>query len=234
MRKECRGSPAGIAPWRTLLSMCGVVSVMLASATASAGQQRPVRSLLEMRHEEVVIQQWDISCAAAALATILTYQHGDPVPEREITRGLIQREEYLARPELVRVRQGFSLLDLKRYAERRGYKGVGYGAMTVDDLVEHAPLLVPVNIRGYNHFVVFRGVYGGNVFLADPAYGNRTMSVSAFEDAWIDMGDFGKVGFVVERRDGLKPPNRLRPRPSDIVAVPGPVVRQAVSSFGVR
>ena len=45
-----------------------------------------------MRRDRVVVQKWDLSCGAAALATILTYQHGDPVPEREIATGLIQRE----------------------------------------------------------------------------------------------------------------------------------------------
>jgi predicted double-glycine peptidase len=34
-------------------------------------------------------------CGAAALATLLNYQHGDPISEREIAKGLIQREEYI-------------------------------------------------------------------------------------------------------------------------------------------
>ena len=46
---------------------------------------------------------------------MLTFQFGDPVTEKEVTAGLIRRPEYLEHPELVRVRQGFSLLDMRRY-----------------------------------------------------------------------------------------------------------------------
>ena len=97
-----------------------VYSALLATALSVPGavlaaNQRPVRSLLEMRQEHVVIQNFDLSCAAAALATLLNFQYGDPVSERDVARRLIRREEYLQNPALVQIRQGFSLLDLKRY-----------------------------------------------------------------------------------------------------------------------
>jgi len=190
----------------------------LAGAPSLAAEPRPpVRSLLEIRRSGVVVQKFDISCGAAALATILRYQHGDMVEEREVALGLIGRPEYLERPELVRMRQGFSLLDLKRFVHGRGYEGVGYGRMDLDDLVAKAPAIVPVSINEYNHFVVFRGRLGNRVLLADPAFGNVTMTVDAFERAWIDYGDIGKVGFVVERRDGPAPPGRLAARPEEFL-----------------
>jgi predicted double-glycine peptidase len=178
---------------------------------------RPVRSLLEMREERVVIQEWDLSCGAAALATVLNYQLGDPVSEREIALGLMHRSEYLDDPTLVLQRMGFSLLDLKRYVEGRGYAGIGYGKLELADLIERAPLIVPVHLNGYNHFVVFRGVHGNRVLIADPAWGNRTLTRDEFEDAWLDYGQFGRVGFVVARADGSLPENRLAPRPDDFV-----------------
>jgi predicted double-glycine peptidase len=187
------------------------------SRAVAAGKQ--VRSLLEMRRDKVVVQQWDFSCGAAALATILNYQHGDPVTEREVAIGLIDRKEYLENPDLVRMRLGFSLLDLKRYVDERGYEGIGYGDLTLKDLIERAPIMVPVDFNGYNHFVVFRGMMRDRVLLADPAYGNRTMTVQHFEDGWLDYPEFGKVGFVVARVDGLAPPNELAPLPDDFVMV---------------
>jgi hypothetical protein len=42
----------------------------------------PVRSLLEMRHHNVIIQSWDLSCGAAAPATLLRYEWGNPVTEK--------------------------------------------------------------------------------------------------------------------------------------------------------
>lgn len=166
-----------------------------------------------------MVQQWDLSCGAAALATILNYQHNDAVSEREIAKGLVKRDAYVANPSLVRAQHGFSLLDLKRYVDERGYEGVGYGKLSIADLIERAPAMVPVSFRGYNHFVVFRGVMGDSVLLADPAFGNRTMSIEKFEAAWLDYAEFGQVGFVVARRDGTTPPNRLTPRPSDFVVL---------------
>lgn len=201
---------------RTVLAFAALL-VALSSAVAAAEPREPVRSLLEIRRASVVIQTYDVSCGAAALATVLRYQHGDMVEEREVAIGLMGRPEYLERPELVQLRRGFSLLDLKRYADGRGYEGIGFGRMDLDDLVAKAPVIVPISTNEYNHFVVFRGRLGNRVLLADPAFGNVTMTVDAFERAWIDYGDIGKVGFVVQRRDGPAPPGRLAARPEDFL-----------------
>jgi uncharacterized protein len=194
-----------------------LISFLVLSWPAVA--QGPVTSLLEMRHDRVVVQQWDISCGAAALATILNYQHGDPVSEREVARGLIGRQEYIENPSLVRARQGFSLLDLKRFVDQRGYEGIGYGNLEFQDLPDLAPIIVPVELDGYSHFVVFRGMRGNRVLLADPAFGNRTMLGSKFQSAWLDYPEFGRVGFVVAPTDGAHPPNQLAPRPRDFVSL---------------
>jgi predicted double-glycine peptidase len=179
----------------------------------------PVGSLLEKRHQNVVLQQWELSCAAAALATILRYQHGVAVTERSVALGLINREEYIANPELVRLRQGFSLLDLKRYVDALGYEGIGLGQLAFADLLERAPIIVPVSLRGYPHFVVFRGATADRVLLADPAFGNVTMSIDTFVNGWIDYRDLGRVGFVVTKSGTLAPPGRLSARASDFVVL---------------
>ena len=196
-----------------------VIALMLlvGGESASASDQPLVRSLLEMRHDNVVIQNWDLSCGAAALATILNFQHGDFVSERTIATRLMARSEYLENPIIVQIRQGFSLLDLKRFVDGRGYNGIGLGGLQLEHLVERAPVIVPINTHGYQHFVVFRGVLGNRVLVADPAFGNRTMLRSEFERAWLEVNEIGHVGFVVERRDGLMPPNRLEPKPADFV-----------------
>jgi predicted double-glycine peptidase len=183
---------------------------------------QPVQSVLEIRHDRVMIQKWDLSCGAAALATLLRYQFGEPVTEREIAGALMGRAEYVEHPELIQVREGFSILDLKRYVQSyRGgglYTGEGLGQLDLNDLIERAPLMVAVNALGYNHFVIFRGVMGDRVLVADPAWGNRTMTIDKFQRMWLDYGEpIGHVGFAVERANGQKLPNRLRPKPSDFV-----------------
>lgn len=194
-------------------------------ATASLGMQAlpahadAVRSLLEMRRENVVVQQWETSCGAAALATVLRFQHGVSFGEKEIAEAMLQRGD----PLKVKVRGGFSLLDLKRFADAQGFEGEGYMQLDTDGLMQIAPAIVPVEVRGYPHFVVVRGRTGDKVLIADPAFGNRTMDVQAFESAWQ-----GNIGFVVERRDGQAPPNVLTERPIDSLRPLDAAIRSAL------
>jgi predicted double-glycine peptidase len=201
------------------LAVAAVILVCSNVFCTQVQAREPVRSLLEIRRQNVVIQEWDLSCGAAALTTVLNQQFGDPVGEKDVAKALISRKEYIDNPRLVQVRQGFSLLDLKRVAESRGYVGTGYGKMTVDDLIERAPVLVPIQSNGYSHFVIFRGRLADRVLLADPAFGNRTMSVKKFENLWIDYPEFGHVGFVISRPGGGTPRNGLEPRSEEFLAL---------------
>jgi predicted double-glycine peptidase len=197
-----------------------IFAFALLPATPTMGDQaRTVKSLLETRQTNVVVQQWDISCGAAALTTLLDYQHGESLTEKQVATGLMRRPEYIKNPNIVRIREGFSLLDLKRYVDTLNYTGVGLGQLKLKDLLNEAPIIVPVSIIGYNHFVIFRGLLGNRVLLADPAWGNRTMLVDKFESSWIDYPKLGHVGFVVRRRDGIKPPNRLAPKANEFLVL---------------
>lgn len=221
--KLTRGAPTCVARGRILGA--GLVLVLLLSLVpdSTLAGSKPVQTLVELRHRNVVVQKYDLSCGAAALATVLNFQFGDPVSERVINLGMIRRQEYIEHPELVRVRQGFSLLDMKRFADSHGYEGIGYGQLEMDDLIKLAPIIVPVSPVGYNHFVVFRGILRDEVLLADPAYGNRTMSRQKFERMWIDFPELGKVGFVVTRNGKPAPPGALAPRAEEFVTLPRPL-----------
>ncbi len=195
------------------LLLIALAAGLILPATAAGDQA--VLSLYEARSDKLILQQFDLSCGAAALATILRYQHGENVNEHQVALELIRREAYLSNPELVRIRQGFSLLDMKRYAARSGYRGEAFGDVTLDELRRLRPAIVPIRLHGYNHFVVFRGILGGNVLLGDPAFGNRTLPLHRFATAWIDFSELGRVAFSVSRRDGLIPPNQLTAKPAD-------------------
>jgi predicted double-glycine peptidase len=198
--------------WLALaIGLCGYTAVFADNAAP------PVRSVIERRHQNVVLQHWELSCGAAALATILRYQHGVPVTEHSVALGLIDRKEYIANPDLVRFRQGFSLLDMKRFVESLGYDGVGLGQLALPDLFERAPVIVPVNLQGFPHFVVFRGGTLNSVLLADPAFGNITMSKAKFLKGWIEYKDIGRVVFIVTKAGVPAPPGRLSARALDFV-----------------
>lgn len=202
--------------YAVVVAVSSLTAALSGSTIAQAADMSsPVRSLMEQRHRYVVLQQWELSCAAAALATILRYQYNVPITERVVALGLINRGEYLADPDLVRLRRGFSLLDLKRYADKLGFEGIGLGQLAFPDLIDRAPIIVPVKLRGYPHFVVFRGAAMNSVLLADPAFGNVTMSIDKFINGWIEYRDIGRVGFVVTKGGKPAPPGRLSARVSE-------------------
>lgn len=157
-------------------------SLVMAFSVAHA--ERAVRSLLEMRQENVIVQQWDNSCGAAALATILTYDKGFPVTERQVAQGMLQLTNALR----VRHRGGFSLLDMQRYAATLGFDSDGYSQMTLADLAAQLPMIVPIRLRGYDHFVVVRGIKEGRIEIADPGFGNYIMPSARFLKAWQGIG----------------------------------------------
>ena len=176
-------SRQGLAPFL-------LIPVALTGLGCAVERRRPVRSLAEIRQESVIIQKWDLSCGAAALATLLTYDLGDPVTERAVAEAMLRRND----PLKVRVQGGFSLLDLQQYAERRGYQAEGYGQLTPIDLATMLPAIVPIQIHGYSHFVIVRSIANGRVDFADPAYGKRRLALDEFADVWPR-----KIAFVVTR-----------------------------------
>jgi predicted double-glycine peptidase len=173
----------------------------LLSPVIFATERREVSSLLEIRQDKVVMQQWDLSCGAATLTTLLKYQHGIDIDEKTVAKGLINRKEYIEDPNLIRRRQGFSLLDLKRYTEKLGLQGKSYGGLSLEDLINFSPILIPINLKGYNHFVIFRGKIGNRVLLSDPAWGNRTLTIDRFNKAWINFPKISHVGFIVSNNN---------------------------------
>jgi uncharacterized protein len=68
-----------------------------------------------------------------------------------------------------------------------------------------------------------RGKLGDKVLVADPAFGNRTFALDAFERSWQ-----GNIAFVVQRRDGAAPPNRLTVPPTDTLGPSNAAIRSAL------
>jgi uncharacterized protein len=192
---------------------------MAAPAPEAAGAKL-VRSMSEIRNQQVVRQQWDLTCGAAAIATLLTYQLGRPVSERQVVVAMLHRTS----PSLVRARLGFSLLDLKVYVATQGLAAAAFGEMTLDDLDDLAPAIVPIRWHGFRHFVVYRGRQGGRVLIADPAFGNRTLPEEVFTSVWA-----GGVGFVVFDPVQPRAPNRMG-TPADLFMAPGTQTARAATS----
>jgi uncharacterized protein len=190
--------------------------LIIAPASAEEDNAKRVRSLLEYRHDHVVIQQWDLSCGAATVTTLLNYQFGDDVTEKEVAQTMLAHTD----SELVRKRLGFSLLDLKRELVRRGYRADGYTEVSLGDLLGMTPAIVRLKRPEFDHFVIVRGTYRGRIVLADPGYGNKTMQVADFMALWKD-----KIAFLVSRSDGTRPKGKLAIDPAEVPLVTPEMIR---------
>jgi predicted double-glycine peptidase len=191
-----------VAAWISL-----VLSLTPAHAQTSADQagvsgEKLIRTLKDIRNDGVVRQRWDLSCGAAALSTLLTYDFKDNTPESAIVVWILHRTD----PARVRARGGFSLLDLKHFAQARGYQAEGFSDMSLDELAaEKSSVIVPVRLKGFDHFVVVKSVTPDRVFLADPGFGNVTMKTNRFKEIWKNG-----IVFIVH------PPDELMQAPKGI------------------
>jgi predicted double-glycine peptidase len=139
----------------------------------------PVVSLREARFKSVIRQEHDFSCGSAALATLLTHHYKRPTTEAQIFEAM-----YAAGDQQAIQRFGFSMADMQRYLATQGLRSDGY-RVGLDKLAEvGVPAITLINTKGYSHFVVIKGMRGGDVLVGDPAMGLKAIPRAEFEPMW--------------------------------------------------
>ena len=173
---------------RTLTILC--VGVGLLWSTAFAGSvmvpgiggdfRLTVKSFESRRFDSVLRQQYDFSCGSAAVASLLSFHYEDQVTEHEVFIDMLA----LADEEKVR-RHGFSMLDMKRYLASRGYQADGF-RLPLEGLREKVrlPMIVLLNIEGFRHFVLIKGISDDEVLIGDPARGLKVYPHETFSEYW--------------------------------------------------
>ncbi|UTW46833.1 C39 family peptidase [Bacterioplanoides sp. SCSIO 12839] len=165
-----------------------------------------VEPLSVQKFNNVVRQAYDYSCGSAALTTLLDYYLGRNFQERQVMEGLLRFGE----TERIVQRRGFSLLDMKRLVTALGHPSGGFKAEASDlEELDH-PAIAPIEYAGFKHFVVIRTVYEGRVYVADPALGNISFTMSRFLEVWDN-----NVLFIVFP-NGHKPASGLELREEDM------------------
>ena len=141
---------------------------------------KQVQSLKARRLRQVVPQTTDYSCGAASLATVLRYHFGYRITEKDAILGMFKYGEQ----EKIR-RRGFSLLDMKRFALERGLQAKGYRVPDINILKQVSiPAITLIETNQYKHFVVIRRTDDRFVYLSDPSWGNRKMTLADFQKYW--------------------------------------------------
>lgn len=173
----------------------------------------PVVSLQERPFQTVVRQQFDYSCGSAALATLLRFHYGRTVSEFEIFQAMYEAGDK------ERIREvGFSLLDMKLYLESLDYQADGY-RISIDKLAGvGVPAIALVEIDGYRHFVVIKGIRDDLVLVGDPAKGVRAYSREAFEQLRVD-----DIAFLVRNDAPLARANFNKTQDWDLRPIAAPL-----------
>lgn len=191
-----------------LIALLTAATLAASGASAVAGEFRlavggvsvsvPVESVRERLWRTVVRQERDYSCGAAAVATLLTYHYGRETRERDVF------DEMFATGDQDKItRQGFSLLDMKRYLESRGFVADGF-KVSLDQFANAGiPAIVIVVIRGYRHFVVVKGVTDSAVLVGDPALGLKEYARDEFEALLASDIVFAVRNFVPTGRENF-------------------------------
>ncbi len=181
---------------RLALLIFGMLLADLAGASRlhfsgiGSGYSVPVTSMKESRFSATLRQQYDFSCGSAAVATLLTHQYGVPVTEEMVFEAMYEHGDQAK----IR-REGFSLLDIKRYLATHGFAADGF-AQPLEKLAEAGlPAIVLINDKGYHHFVVVKGLRDGRVLIGDPATGARAVERASFEAIWVN-----RLLFVIHNR----------------------------------
>ena len=138
-----------------------------------------------IQKKNVVKQNVDYSCGSASLATILTYFYDQPTTEAQVIKDLALNKQMA------------SFQDLANVSQKYGFIGRGI-ATNYDSLKKiKIPAIVYLNHNRTDHFSVLRAIDDTHVYLADPSWGNRTLTRKQFEKIWNTRNDAQYQGKVL-------------------------------------
>lgn len=205
-----RASAKAAALVRVALGVLACSSVGACDGTGQPVGARPT-SLLALRYEATVPQQFDYTCGAASIATVLTYYWGRPTTEPEVVNALRQRYSL---EEIARRREtGLSFDDLIFAASRLGFSAQG-AQLAVDQLSKlQGPAVIQLTSGKFQHFVVLRQVGQDVYYVSDPIAGQRAMGASEFR------AEFSGYALAIWRPGGPLPASARLMRPRDGLSV---------------
>ena len=154
-----------------------------------------------IQKKNVVKQNVDYSCGSASLATILTYFYDQPTTEAQVIKDLELNKQMA------------SFQDLANVSQKYGFIGRGI-ATNYDSLKKiKIPAIVYLNHNRTDHFSVLRAIDDTHVYLADPSWGNRTLTRKQFEKIWNTRNDAqyqGKVLLILPTGNKKSPVHNQR------------------------
>ena len=139
----------------------------------------PTTSFKGRRFKTVYKQQYDFSCGSSALASLLSFHYEDRVNEQSVFKDMYEN----GNQDTIQ-KKGFSLLDMKLYLHRRGYRSDGF-KINLDQLLDaNVPAITIIDNKGYLHFIIIKGITKKEILVGDPALGVKVIPREKFEEMW--------------------------------------------------
>jgi len=153
--------------------------------------EKPVKSWIEFKNENLTRQDYDYSCGASSLATVMKYYYDQNTTEKGILDEILSSKGLNKdnMKDLEEKDMSLSFLDLSKYVETKKFKAIGL-AIDFDGLENlKIPVILYVKIRKNEHFTVFKGIDEDYVYLADPSFGNTKVKISKFKEMFLQRDD---------------------------------------------
>jgi predicted double-glycine peptidase len=159
--------------------------------------EKPIKSWVEFKNDNLVRQKYDYSCGSASLATIMHHFYNQNMSEKSILNDVLKMKglEKKNREDLEDDKTiSLSFFELSQYVKSKGFKAIGL-ALDLESLKKlKAPVILFVKIRKNEHFTVFKGIDKNYVYLADPSFGNTKIRVSKFKEMFYQRDDLKHPG----------------------------------------
>ncbi len=187
-----------------LLSLSADINII----TKDYNIKKPIKSWIEFKNENLTKQQFDYSCGAGSLSTILTHFYDKNITEVMILDNILKIKKIdKDKKELENSTFDLSFADLTEIANLNNFKALGL-AIEFESLYKiKSPVILYVKIRKNEHFTVFKAIDEHFVYLADPSMGNIKVKLSKFKEMFFQRNDYkfkGKILAVLPNSEADK------------------------------
>lgn len=155
-----------------------------------------VKSYQEIKNEKVIRQNYEESCGAASLATLINILDDSNLTELDLLKAMSGQQLYT---DMV------SFADLNDAVKKLGFQSKSY---KIDRKILESIMSVPILVKieddpRFPHFVVIINHKGNYLQIFDPSYGEYISSKREFYSVW-DRYNKGGFALIVNPKKQLK------------------------------
>ncbi|EAI8157221.1 peptidase C39 [Campylobacter upsaliensis] len=155
-----------------------------------------VKSYQEIKNEKVIRQNYEESCGAASLATLINILDDSNLTESDLLKAMSGQQLYT---DMV------SFADLNDAVKKLGFQSKSY---KIDRKILESIISVPILVKieddpRFPHFVVIINHKGNYLQILDPSYGEYISSKREFYSVW-DRYKKGGFALIINPKKQLK------------------------------